>query len=267
MAQPGDSGVSPHRDDTGGAQTPDVDELSVRRPRHASGMQHGLIPDILKSVTRSVSRRPSSVLWLVSLLVVLSLGISARFLSFKTDRSDLIDADSEFQQRWLAYTERFGDNSDVVVVVESKDTATIKQVLSDLGGQLELEPQLFDRVFYKFDPATLRKKGLQYLPADELRSCLASLEEHEDVLSGRWDRAGLQSTTENLNKRLKASDAVVRGEALHTGGKVDQQSQRLCISVSFTLPGPFLSRTPINSEPLRLNLCIRLPSRGRWDFG
>ncbi len=238
MAQPGDSGGSPHRDHTSKSQPPAGGAKSPAPARHPSGLQQGLIPDMLRSVTRSVSRRPSSVLWLVSLLVVLSLGISARFLSFKTDRSDLIDTNAEFQQRWLAYTERFGDNSDVVVVVESKDTPTIKQVLSELGGLLESEPQLFDRVFYKFDPTSLQQKGLQYLSAEELQSCLKSVQEHEDVLSGRWDRAGLQSTTENLNKRLKANDPALRSEGLVQARTLTSSLKDFVVAGEFHSPWP-----------------------------
>ncbi|MEZ6148411.1 MAG: hypothetical protein R3B91_23875 [Planctomycetaceae bacterium] len=157
MVPTGDEGGMSHGEDVS-RPTSEPDAPSRRRV-HRSGLQHGLIPDVLRSVTRSVSRRPSGVLWLVTLLVLLSLGISARFLSFKTDRSDLIDANAEFQQRWLEYTSRFGQNSDAVVVVESQDTNAIKRVLDDLGRQLEAQPQLFDRVFYKFDPTTLKGKG------------------------------------------------------------------------------------------------------------
>ncbi|MCA9074782.1 MAG: MMPL family transporter [Planctomycetaceae bacterium] len=209
-----------------------------RRRVHRSGLQHGLIPDVLRSVTRSVSRRPSGVLWLVTLLVLLSLGISARFLSFKTDRSDLIDANAEFQQRWLEYTSRFGQNSDAVVVVESQDTNAIKRVLDDLGRQLEAQPQLFDRVFYKFDPTTLKGKGLQYLPSEELEYCLNSLNQYGDILDGRWDRAGLQTTTETLNRRLKDQDPAERTVALTQAHTLTYSLRDFVVSGEFTSPWP-----------------------------
>ncbi|MGE0379019.1 MAG: hypothetical protein AB7Q45_26760, partial [Planctomycetaceae bacterium] len=117
---------------------------------------HGLLPDILRSVTRTAARRPVNVLWLAALLVALSVGVSIRFLEFKTDRADLIDPQADFQQRWLQYTDRFGDDADAVVVVEAADAATVRQVLEDLGRQLKEEPEFFSRVFYKFDPAALK---------------------------------------------------------------------------------------------------------------
>ena len=97
--------------------------------RAPAAAHHGLIPDLLWSVTRTVSRRPGSSLWFVTLLVVISLVVSGRFLSFRTKRADLIDPDAPFQQRWLEYTERFGDASDAVVVVEAANEATVRQVL------------------------------------------------------------------------------------------------------------------------------------------
>lgn len=234
MVQQGDEGTSAPRGDDSRAPS---GRTRVRRRRH-SGLQHGLIPDVLRSVTRSVSRRPTGVLWLVALLVVLSLGTSARFLSFKTDRSDLIDADAVFQQRWLEYTARFGHHSDALVVVESQDPQAIKRVLDDLGRQLEAEPHLFDRVSYKFDPTGLQKKGLQYLPSEDLQYCLRSLDEYGEVLDGRWDRAGLQTTTENLNRRLKSDDAAERATALAQAQALTESLRDFAVSGEFHSPWP-----------------------------
>ncbi len=266
MAQPTDDDAAAERDRPFDSPDHIVEQESKQRHTRASGLQQGLIPDILRSVTRSVSRRPSSVLWLVSLLVILSLGISARFLSFKTDRSDLIDADAEFQQRWLQYTERFGDNSDAVVVVESQDTATIKQVLNELGRQLEAEPQLFDRVFYKFDPSTLRQKGLQYLSVDELQACLRALEDDVDVLNGRWDRAGLQSTTERLNQRLKENDATVRASAIEQARLLTGSLRDFVVSGEFHPPWPPVLPDSTQARVSAFEPVYQITESGRMGF-
>ncbi|MBX3438783.1 MAG: hypothetical protein KF861_14915, partial [Planctomycetaceae bacterium] len=85
----------------------------VDRQQHATEAgARGLLPDLLRAVTRSACRRPLSVLWICGLLVALSTGVAVRFLAFKTDRADLIDRRADFQQRWLQYTDRFGDDAD-----------------------------------------------------------------------------------------------------------------------------------------------------------
>ena len=173
----------------------------------------GLIPGIVRSVTRGVSRRPVGVLWLVVLSASLSLGVAVRFLSFKTERSDLIDQSADFQQRWQRYTDAFGGQSDAVVVVEASDRATIQAVLEDLGKRIAREDRLFERVLFKTDPRPLRIKALQYFSPQELESCLGRLERYSDVLLGNWQEAGLQATTERLTQQLGSDDARAAAEA------------------------------------------------------
>ncbi len=186
-------------------EPPDApDEVSRIPADH--GEHATFLPAILHSVTRGVSRRPASVLWIVGLLVLISLGVSARFLTFKTNRSDLIDHDSTFHQRWLKYADEFGEESDIVVVVEAEDTDLIKEALDDLGARLSEETELFRDVFYKFDPGPLRAKGLQYLPPEDLQMCLGQLDQFADVLEGRWDLAGLESLCHSLQVQLTAPE-------------------------------------------------------------
>jgi hopanoid biosynthesis associated RND transporter like protein HpnN len=206
-------------------------------PRPAAA-HHGLIPDLLWSVTRTVSRRPGSSLWFVTLLVLISLVVSGRFLSFRTKRADLIDPDAPFQQRWLEYAERFGDAADAVVVVEAPDEATVRQVLDDLGRQLEAEPHLFDRVFYKFDPAGLKRKALQYLSPSQLEICRQFLDGYTDVLNGQWDRAGLQATTEQLTQRLDRQDTTFQQLALAQAQQFIESLRTFVGSGEFNSPWP-----------------------------
>jgi predicted RND superfamily exporter protein len=121
----------------------------------------------LCALTRLVLLRPGLTLALVALSAIVALAIGARFLSFKTSRSDLIDPQADFQQRWLRYVERFGEQSDLVIVVEADDPAIVRQALDEVGTQMEREPDLFDRVHWKFEPTSLARKGLQYLSPTE----------------------------------------------------------------------------------------------------
>lgn len=169
-------------------------------PPHA-----GLLTRVLCATTASSARRPGWTLLLVLLSTVLALGISARFLKFKTSRAELFDPRADFQQRWLDYVERFGEQADLVVVLEGDDSAAIRRAMDDLGAKLLAEPQTFDRVTWKFDPSPLQRKGLQFLSPRELEEGLHRLETFAPILSGHWDRAGLEPYCRQLIEQAEAA--------------------------------------------------------------
>ena len=192
---------------------------------HHSGSQSetGLLSNVLKSLTTSVSRRPTGSLWIVALVSVISLVITVRFLTFKTNRADLIDPTAPFHQRWLHLTERFGDHSDVVVVVEGNNADRIRNVLDDLGQRLEAEPDLFSHVLYRVDAGDLKTKALQYVSPADLEHAIDRLEMYAPILEGHWSRAGLDSYCLRLNNYITESSKA--GEQAVVQGGVHQADQ------------------------------------------
>lgn len=189
----------------------------------------GALTRLLCLVTRCVARHPGATLWLVLLSVIACGGAAAVGLKFKTSRSDLIDPRANFQQRWLKFTEKFGDQSDMVVVVEADDPARVRLVLDELGEQLRAEPQLFCKVSWKFDPASLQRKGLQYLTPQQLERGLAQLESFGPVLAGHWNRAGLESYCRRLTVHARWARDQQR---LEEEAQTVQQAARLCESLT-----------------------------------
>ena len=160
--------------------------------------QDGALTRLLRLVTRAAARRPKGTLCLVLLSLLLCAGLTAVGLKFKTSRADLIDPDAIFQQRWRAFTEQFGEQSDIVVVVESDAPARVQTALDSLGAALDAEPELFARTSWKTDVRRLRRKGLQYLSPRQLEEGLQRLESYGPVLEGQWQRAGLESYCRRL---------------------------------------------------------------------
>jgi len=163
----------------------------------------GLLGRGLSAVTSALALRPRWTLFFVLLTCVVSLGWTASSLKFKTDRSDLIDPQADFHQRWIRYTDKFGETPDILVVAEAQDPAEIRAALDAIGGQLEGEPALFSRVQWKTETGGLRSKGLQFLPAGVLEAGLVRLDEFEPILEGRWDRATLGAYAEQLARQLE----------------------------------------------------------------
>src|SRR5262245_52699875 len=144
---------------------------------HSDNHDGSVLTSVLCLVTRAVSRRPRVTLILTLVVAAACVGLTITRMEFKTRRADLIDPKAEFQQRWLKYTETFGDANDVVVVVEADGPATVKQVLDDVGTRLRDEKALFANVLYKIDPGPLQGKGLSYLTPRQLEAGLARLSE------------------------------------------------------------------------------------------
>jgi len=185
------------------------DEITVssatgteRTPTH-SHEDGGAVSHLLESLTVAAARRPGVTLTFVALVTLVSLVITLRFMTFKTNRSDLIDPHQAFHQRWMKFVENFGDDSDVVVVIEGDKPDQIRAVMDRVGSRLDAEKDLFARVLYKVDPTALRHKALQYLNPVDLERAQSRLEMYAPILEGHWNRAGLESYCRRLTDHIQ----------------------------------------------------------------
>lgn len=200
-----------------------------------NGENEGLLTGLILCLTRAVIRRPGVTLAFSIAIAVVSLGITARFLTFKTNRADLIDSNADFHQRWLRFEHLFGDDSDVVVVVEGEGEQQVRPVMDRIGKRLEAEPDLFTRVLYKVDPSALQTRALQYLTPADLEKANTRLEMYGPILAGHWSRAGLESYCRRLADYIKVS--ADRGAEQELAGAISQ-SQALIQSLAKFLRNP-----------------------------
>ncbi len=169
--------------------------------------------EALRSLTHVCTRHPKVTLLLIVMSCVASIAYTATHLKFKTDRSDLIDPSTPFQQRWLRYTKSFGESADMVVVVEGDGPENIKQALDRIGERLKQQPELFANVLYKVEPGNLRNKGLQYIPPDLLAAGLERLDDYRPVLRGQWDLVRLDKLIPMLQFQLQDLNQKAPDEA------------------------------------------------------
>lgn len=181
-------------------------------PPSSESPRAGFVPRALSALVGVVASYPRVTLFLAATLVVAAVGITATGLKFKTSRADLIDPTADFHQRWTHYVERFGDQNDIVVVVEGDRPAAIRSVLNELGGRIEADERHFRNTLYRIDPSSLRSKGLQYLSPQSLEGLASQLEVYSPVLEGNWKRAGLQLYIQNLSHFLRKADRAGRTE-------------------------------------------------------
>src|SRR5271166_4736126 len=81
-------------------------------------------------------RHPWLVLLVVAVGCALSLGYTAVKLTYETHRNDLIGKNRDYYQRWEQYVREFGDDDDMVVVVEGGDRAAMIRALEDMAGAI-----------------------------------------------------------------------------------------------------------------------------------
>ena len=98
---------------------------------------------------------------------IAALWITGTQLEFHTERSDLLNPNSEFHQRWLEYVREFGSPEEVIVVVAGEPTE-VRKVMDRLGPELQQQPDSYQDVYYRFDSEALRAKGLYYLNREQL---------------------------------------------------------------------------------------------------
>lgn len=190
-----------------------------------------MLAESLCWLTDFASRRARMTLLIILLTCIGCVVYTVNFIKFKTDRADLIDPAASFQKRWQRYTESFGDTSDMVVVVESSEPETIKQILDEIGGQLKADPKLFTNILYKVEPGNLAAKGLQYLAPDQLVSGLERLDEYRPVLNGQWDLIRLDGLVPRIHSQLKRLDQAGQMEE----SVLLKHADRLASSLSATL--------------------------------
>ena len=177
--------------------------MSERNANSAS-----LLSRILGRVAGGVAKRPRAVIWPMLLLACAAVGVTVSDLRLRTSRSELIDPAAVFSRSWTEYTQSFGSDGDLIVVVETPtpNPALIETVLNTVGERLRREPEHFRDVLYRIDQRQLRRKGLQFLSAGELQQALRRVDAFSPVVrDGRWDQVRVATLTRRLRTRLEDS--------------------------------------------------------------
>ncbi|MBC8357244.1 MAG: MMPL family transporter [Planctomycetes bacterium] len=162
--------------------------------QHAS-----LLARPLAVVTRSVTKAPVLVLAVGLVLAVVGVGLAVFLLEFRTSRLDLLNPDSAFNRRWLAYLDEFGDVDDIVVVINGESQQAIVAASDDLTELLQ-QPE-FRSVMNQVDLSSLKSKGLHYLSLDELQQIEQFLANFQPVLDGSWHQLSFENAINQTAER------------------------------------------------------------------
>ncbi len=140
------------------------------------GGKAGLVERLLVALVATVARRPWLVLAVAAVLTAVSVYAFCTRLTFRTQRNDLISPNKPYQKRWREYLAEFGNDEDIVVVVQGGDRDRMKAALEDIAGRIRQRPELFDRLFYKVDLSSLHNRALLFLPPQQIGQIQHNLE-------------------------------------------------------------------------------------------
>ena len=163
---------------------------------------------------------PFFVLTIALLLAVFSVVWAAGSLGFRTSRIDLINPNNAHNQRYLKFIEEFGEESEIVVVVEGDSQEAIIPVLNEIAENLAAHPEYYQAVLHKLDFTKIRAKGLYYASEEELASIESFVAKTEPIAQGRWEGLSLTATLGHMEQRLAAHATTPSPADYH--GTVDE---------------------------------------------
>jgi hopanoid biosynthesis associated RND transporter like protein HpnN len=157
-------------------------------------------------LTRLVVHFPVATIALGLMGAFLALAYSGSCLGFRTSRLDLLNPDCNYNRLWIEYIDEFGDDDDVVVVVEGADREQVVPVLEEVSAALSRQDRLFHAVLHEVDLSKIRSKGLHYLQTDELQTIERFLQAAGPIFHGDWARLNLGNMANAMCARLEGQD-------------------------------------------------------------
>jgi len=182
----------------------------------------------LRYLTRLVLRFPIPTVALAVAAALAALALSGSRLGFRTSRLDLLSSECTYNRLWIEYINEFGDEDDVVVVVEGANRQQVVPVLEEISTTLQHHDRLFHAVLHEVDLSKIRRKGLHYLEPDELREIEHFLDEIEPILDGNWTRLNLGNIAGGMCTALEnANSAQAEVAQMATATKLGRLAESL----------------------------------------
>ena len=130
-----------------------------------------------------VSKYPRLILAVALLFSAISVLYTIKNMTFLTGRDDLMPRNAPFQVDYRAYRAEFGDQEEIVAVLESDDAAKATKAADALYAALNREKRVFRDVFYPGGLPFFRTNGLLFMPLEDIRNLRRTLTMAAPVLT------------------------------------------------------------------------------------
>ena len=138
------------------------------------------------------------------ILAGLSIWVTGEKLTFKTGRGDLVAKGLPYVKLYEEYRDQFEDLEGMVIVAESESPRKMAEFAEALAIKLQVRPDLFSQVIYKFDTSYFRSRFLLYLDPLDLKSLQKKLEEHQDFIESINASPGLNPLLNEINREISS---------------------------------------------------------------
>ena len=149
-----------------------------------------------------VARRPVLVLTIALLLSAASVVYTIRSMEFLTGRNDLMPQNAPFQVDYRAYQAEFGDQEEIVAVIESDDAERATRAADALYARLTRDSGLYREVFYPGGLPYFRKNGMLFMPLEDIRRLRETLTLSAPVLTDLAASPSIQTLFTSLTRQI-----------------------------------------------------------------
>lgn len=163
-----------------------------------------------------VSRSPRLVLVMALLFAAISVVYTIKNMEFLTGRDDLMPKNAPFQVIYQAYRAEFGDQEEIVAVIESDDAERATRAADALYARLNQEKGVFREVFYPGGLPYFRKNGLLFMPLADIKNLHTTLAMAAPVLKDLAASPSVQTLFTSLTNQIDGYLAAPDPKALRS---------------------------------------------------
>lgn len=168
--------------------------------------------DLLAAVTRRVCRQPALVILVAVAVALFSAYWTATHLKFKTNRNDLVRADSHTHELFLDYMKEFRSDEDFIIVVEGANVERNRACVEAIAARLREQPEVFPSFFYRIDFSSLDDRLLFYLTQKQLDEIHVSQQSFAEVVERLGSKNDLVGLLKNANELMDPDRLQKEGE-------------------------------------------------------
>ncbi len=162
------------------------------------------------------ARHPRLILTTALLLSVCSVIFTQQKMELLTGRDDLMPKNASFQVDYRAYRAEFGDQEEIVAVIESEDAEKSTRAADALYERLNREKGVFREVFYPGGLSYFRKNGLLFMPLEDIRNLRNTLTMAAPVLKDLAAAPSVQTLFTSLTRQIDEYIAHPSEESLRS---------------------------------------------------
>jgi len=158
-----------------------------------------------------IAKFPLILVVFALVLSALSIVYTRNNLEFLTGRDDLMPKNSQFHRDYREYRQEFGDQEDIVVVIESDDPEKAGRFGKELYGRLLKKRDVFREVFYPNGLPFFQKNGLLFMPYDDLVALHDNLLKAKPILKELSASPSVQTLFTSLTSQMDSYMATDPG--------------------------------------------------------